>query len=158
MRARKDICVLASLVGPNRLAGSADSLEPMNQLRIFIAFFVAPLVPIPLVGLYTILHAPSIAPRFQLWQLIDPGLTKVAYLVALAAGLPAYLLMRRMRLDKWWHYLGGGALLGCLPGLVLNLTAWGGGIAVLAILIGAPSGAVAGLAFWVLGVCSGPSR
>jgi hypothetical protein len=60
-------------------------------------------------------------------------------------------VMRTRQNAPWWHYVVGGALLGCLPGLVLAIMDLRSRLDVVAFAFGAPYGALSGLAFWVLG-------
>ena len=131
---------------------SASPLDRMRTLRLILAFCFAPAVPALAAGMYFAFTAPAIRPPLELSRLVDPGLTKIAYAVTLIAGVPTFLVIRTRQNDRWWHYVVGGALLGCLPGLVLAIMDLRSGLDVVAVAFGAPYGALSGLAFWVLGI------
>jgi hypothetical protein len=78
------------------------------------------------------------------------------YVVALLTGIPTYVLFRKKHLDRWWHFVAGGAALGCLPGICLIIydlfagaNSW---FEFITLAVGIPYGAVAGLAFWMISV------
>ena len=124
----------------------------MRTLRLLLAFCVAPIVPALVVGMYFIFSAPAIRLPLDLSRLVDPNLTKMAYLVTLIAGVPAFLVMRTRHSNRWWQYVVCGALLGSLPpGLLLAIKGYGT-LIVGAVAFGAPYGALSGFAFWVLGI------
>jgi hypothetical protein len=137
----------ALLCGP-----STSPLDRMRSFRILLAFCFSPLVPALMVGLYFVLTAPAIGPPMRLSRLVDPSLIKIAYAVALIGGMPAFLVMRRTRRERWWHYAIGGALLGCLPGVALAIQDLSSGFDIIAVAIGAPYGALSGFLFWLLGI------
>ena len=135
----------ALLCGP-----STSPLDGMRTLRLLLAFCVAPIVPALLVGTYFIFSAPPIRLPLDLSRLLDPNLTKMAYLVTLIAGVPTFLVMRMRHSSRWWQYVICGAVLGCLPALILVKDY--GGLVIGAVAFGAPYGALSGFAFWALGI------
>jgi len=131
---------------------STSPLDRMRTLRLLLAFCVAPIVPAFVVGMYFIFSAPAIRPQLELSRILDPDLTKIAYAIALIAGVPTFLVMRMRHNDRWWQYVICGALLGSLPpGLLLAIKDYGA-LVVGAVAFGAPYGALSGFAFWVLGI------
>src|SRR6185312_17171039 len=100
--------------------GHADDRRAMRLivelLRAAAALLVAPAVAATLFVGFEWISNPG-------WPGIDPGdvtfLWPVAFIVALAhavmLGLPAYLLLRWMRLTRWWVSLAGGFAIGALP-------------------------------------------
>jgi len=88
----------------------------VELLRAAAALLVAPAVAATLFAGFEWISNPG-------WPGIDPGdvtfLWPVAFIVALAhavmLGLPAYLLLRWMRLTRWWVSLAGGFAIGALP-------------------------------------------
>lgn len=51
--------------------------------------------------------------------LLWPASFGVALVQAVALGLPAYLVLSRLKLTRWWVSLVGGYVIGCLPYVVL---------------------------------------
>jgi hypothetical protein len=124
----------------------------MQKLRLLLAFCIAPVVPVIMLGLYSLLNEPAVHPPFELSRLFDPGTTRVAYLMTIGAGAPAFLLMRRTR-NFWWQYASAGALIGCLPGLALAvLDSTFDGFIAIALAFGAVYGALAGFIFWAIAI------
>ena len=90
----------------------------MNQIqRSFLAFLVAPLVPLLMLSTY-VLGA----------EIFIQGVLLVgayAYLITLLVAVPIYMLMLFKRWLKWWQF----ALLGVIPALSLDiwvfLNSWG---------------------------------
>jgi hypothetical protein len=120
----------------------------MLRLRIILGFLVAPVIPSLLLGTYFAATRPAIAPPLTLSGLIDPGLTEVAYCVALLAGGPAFLILRRRPKVFWWQFIIGGAVLGAIPALLMALfrNPW----SMMGLMFGVPYGALAGVAFWLI--------
>ena len=147
---RKKVCARVAL--DTLLGGrSSAALDRMRTLRLVLAFCVAPIAPAFLVGMYFIFSAPPIRLPLDLSRLVDPNLTKMAYLVTLIAGVPAFLVLRMRHSNRWWQYVICGAVLGCLPALLLVIKDYGG-LVIGAVAFGAPYGALSGFAFWVLGI------
>ena len=123
----------------------------MRTLRLLLAFCVAPVVPACVVGVYFIFSALASGTPLGLSRFVDPDLRKLAYAVALIAGVPTLFVMRMRHNDRWWQYVICGALLGCLPSLILVFKDYGA-LVLGAVAFGAPYGALSGFVFWLLGI------
>lgn len=124
----------------------------MRPLRLILAFLLAPLLPAILERGYFMLNAPAIGPPVARQLGLDPGITRMAYLVAILLGVPTYFLLRK-RLRAWWHFAICGGLLGAIPALFMDVFGLGaGGFDVIAFVIGAPCGLISGFSFWLIGL------
>jgi hypothetical protein len=128
----------------------------MSRIREVIAFLVSPALPSLLVGVYLEYRTWGYAIPFSLFRIFDPALTAVSYAVAVMGGIPCYIWLRATLNDQWWRYSICGALLGCVPALVLLTydlaTGLGPGYSPMAFAFGISYGAVSGLAFWAITV------
>jgi hypothetical protein len=133
----------------------------MQTLRLAIAFIIAPAVPILLFDAYILLTTSAPHPSFYPASLMQ-GFAPIAYGCAFVGGLPLYLIFKRRRLFRWWHYAVGGAAIGSLPGACLFVSDFisvgGSGFALYAVGIGVPYGALAGLTLWTIGIRGAYSR
>lgn len=115
--------------------------------RTWIAFMVAPLV----VPFMVMVYFGSFGPALPLWLFIGFISSFYTYAGVFILGAPIYLLLRACKLTAVWIAPVAGALVG---GVVV-----GGLVAVekglmygvhLGEMIGAPSGAMVGLVFWLI--------
>lgn len=132
-------------------------------MRVLMAFLLAPAVPSLLVNIGLIAaNARTPRPSFQVAQLIDPGTMAISYLAALIAGVPAYLFLRGRLHRIWWRYCLCGSAIGCVPVLMFQAhelsQGFGLGFGSIAFGVGLIYGAVAGLAFWAIGIAGSPSH
>jgi hypothetical protein len=127
----------------------------MQTLRLAIAFIVAPAVPILLFDAYMLLTISLPRPPLNPADLMQ-GFAPIAYGCAFVGGLPLYLIFSRRRLFRWWHYAVGGAAIGSLPGACWfvsdSISGVGPAFAIIAVGVGVPYGALAGLTFWTIGI------
>jgi len=128
----------------------------MRVLRILLAFCVAPLVPLLVLAVNFVA---TVWPRGQpvrITQLMAPGMVALSYGIALVGGVPTFLLMRKFGKNRWWHYAVGGALLGALLVMCAVIPEFHWDFALVGLAIAAPCGALAGSAFWLLGIYRNP--
>jgi len=127
----------------------------MQTLRLAIAFIVAPAVPILLFDVYGLLTMSSPHPPLTPAYLMQ-GFAPIAYGCAFVGGLPLHFILSRRRLFRWWHYAVGGSAIGTLPGACLfvsdSISGLGPAFAIVAVGVGVPYGALAGLTFWTIGI------
>lgn len=126
--------------------------------RIVLAYLIAPAVPWLLDALLRVIKSGAAGELLTLSQLFTPFLLLVSYFCAAVIGLPLYLLAKRILAASWWRYVICGGVIGCVPALLILMTAGdstdglGEGIALVAAAIGGIYGAVAGTAFWLIGL------
>jgi len=127
----------------------------MQTIRLILGFVVSPLVPSLLTYVYMIATMSMPHPVVTI-SMLGNGFVRVAYVVALLAGIPTYYLFLKKHLDRWWHFAAGGAALGCVPTICLTtydlLTDGNSWFELIMLAIGIPYGAVAGFAFWMISV------
>jgi hypothetical protein len=79
------------------------------------------------------------------------GLLPIFYffsaIVTILFGVPTFLLLRRLRLIKWWTSLAAGAVIGALTIAIVRLP---GNVQFHDFLIGAPIGAASAFGFWLV--------
>jgi hypothetical protein len=128
----------------------------MSLGRIVAAFIVAPVVPSLLTGAYFLATQWGLLPPLTPSRLADPALTAISYGVAVLVDIPAFICFRRALNKGWWRYVALGSVMGCLPALLFlaydAAQGFGFSLGLIGILIGAGYGAVAGLAFWLIGI------
>jgi hypothetical protein len=79
------------------------------------------------------------------------GLVPVFYffaaVVTVLLGIPAFLLLLRFKLVRWWSALGAGFLIGALVALIMRSP---NAIQPRDVLVFAPTGAASALSFWLI--------
>jgi hypothetical protein len=128
-----------------------------------MAFLLAPAFPSLLVNLGLIAaNISTPRPPFHGVQLIDPNSMAISYLAALIAGVPAYFFLRGRLHRIWWRYCLCGSAIGCVPALIFQAhelsQGFGLGFGPTAFAVGLIYGAVAGLAFWAIGIAGAPTN
>lgn len=124
-RASRTVCsvalfALAATLAQNATPQTAAALSVRGPMRTVLAFIAAIALPtVIMVGWY-------LYGQFQVFEADDPyiwgrtrgflGLTAVIVSgFVLVLGLPAYLLLRYLKLVRWWSTLSAGFILGALP-------------------------------------------
>ena len=86
--------------------------------RVVLAFLIAPATALLLAGM-----ADGIGFIFsEKLDLFGPAIaltTIYSYPTAVILGIPALYLFRRSGWVEWWHFVLGGAVIGCIPPLVV---------------------------------------
>jgi hypothetical protein len=115
-----------------------------QKYKTLLAFLTASIIP----ALYLAVVYPLSGVRD--WRSVI-GTFFVAYYFAAAAtvllGLPAFLILRKLKLVAWWSSLGGGALVGAVTDVAVTS---GRVNDIQSLLRFATLGAIAGLAFWLV--------
>ena len=85
--------------------------------RVVLAFLIAPATGLLLAGI-----ADGIGLIFaEKLDLLGPAIALTAiysYPTAVLLGIPAFYLFRRFGWLAWWHFVLGGAVIGCIPPLI----------------------------------------
>lgn len=109
-----------------------------------LGFLIAPLVPV-VVGIA--LGPPSKAADLGLFVVMGTFVYIYSFILMALFGVPAYFLLRRINLVRWWSALLTGLALGCLMGTIFRLPNQPqiGDIFTMAFM-----GASAGFVFWLI--------
>ena len=112
-RERRAIAIV-SAVGP------PQSTTLVLMKRVLLAFLIAPATALLLAGM-----ADGIGFIFAgRLDLLGPAIaltTIYSYPTAVILGIPAFYLFRRSGWIEWWHFVLGGAAIGCIPPLIVLL-------------------------------------
>ena len=125
----------------------------MKKLRLLAAFFAASASAAFLP--FLVACAPSLT--FARQCNVDFGWAPFALLITVPATLfvavPLFLVFRKLGWVKWWQVCLGGALVGFLSPLAIQLMdAPSHGFWISLTVLSVPLGAVAGFVFWCIGV------
>jgi hypothetical protein len=87
---------------------------------------------------------------------MDPAMAGISYATAIAIGLPVFLISRRLLGSSWWRYTIGGLVIAWVPALAYaiheSISGLGMGFGSVAFMFATACGAIAGLAFWAVGI------
>jgi hypothetical protein len=123
---------------------AADEQKAREAGSTVFAFFVAPL-PLPAVVVAIDLFRTG---GYGMSSL-SPPIYFCSLLAAAVAGLPAYLVGRRLNLIRWWSASLAGSIIGAAAVLVF-LPAWLGFPTPYEFLFFAVFGTLSGLVFWIV--------
>jgi len=91
--------------------------------RFILAFLVAPIVPLLVLGLIDIAGSSGVHPQSGNGGLFALIMFLYVYPTTAILGLPVFLLFRRRGWYQWWRVLVGGVCIGVAPSLLSLLLA-----------------------------------